>query len=300
MAFYAFIKFKVLRGRTIVFVDTIFEAYKIKIFLETFFIRSAVVNPEATKTHRKSAVRYFHAGQYDIIILIRMKYSYKLKLNSVENVVNFTTPQNINDYNSCFQKLSVENGSVLTLTYSIDAKVHEDSEYMYMYGLVKKMLKRYDRSLFVVLPINWLELNKLKSRVDDIFCTLTSKKIKQYMSNEIKKQILNSKKLKEYFNDHEEEKDILRSSVESNYKYRFMNNNLDYVPDYLMPKSLIFTEIEKELETFEPSQPKMKSNLYDLPNDLPLIHHLKHLPQRAKPKANFTRDNPEVTGKSPK
>jgi len=55
-------------------------------------IRTAVVNPEAMKISRKSAIRYFHAGQYDIIILIRMKYSFKLKTSQIVNVVNFTTP----------------------------------------------------------------------------------------------------------------------------------------------------------------------------------------------------------------
>lgn len=292
---YSFLKLRVIRERTLIFVDNIYEAYKLKIFLEKFFIRSAVVNPEATKLHRKSAVRYFQSGQYDLLILIRMKYSFKLRLNSVHNVINFTTPQNIQDYDSAFKKLNVENGSVLTLTYSDGAQVVNNDEYKYMYSLVKKMLKRFDRSLFVVLPINWLEVNKLKSRVDDIFCTLTAKKIKEYMSNEIKKQILNSKKLKEYFDEHEDEKEILRASVDSNYKFRFLNNNLDFVPDYLMPESLIMSEIEKELNTFKPSQPKMQTSLHELPNDLPFIHNLKNLPKRAKAKVE-RYDNPDITG----
>jgi superfamily II DNA/RNA helicase len=293
---YSFIKFKVFRGRTLIFVDSAFYGYKIKIFLEKFHIRCAVLNPEGTKTHRKSAVRYFHTGQYDILILPRMRYSFKLKLNNVTTVVNFSTPDNIVDYDSSFKKLNVENGSIVTFTYSKDARVHDKSEYDYMYGLVKKQLKRYDRSLFVVLPINWLEVNRLKSRIDDIFCTLTSKKVKEYMANEIKKQILTNKRLKEYFDEHVEEKEILRSSVDSNYKYRFMNNNLDFVPDYLAPKSMILSEIEKELETFTPSQPKMKSSLHDLPNDLPFIHNLKNLPKANRVKANIKHENPELLG----
>ena len=60
------------------FLSTLCSVDKIKIFMKKLAIRTAVVNPEAMKISRKSAIRYFHAGQYDIIILIRMKYSFKL------------------------------------------------------------------------------------------------------------------------------------------------------------------------------------------------------------------------------
>lgn len=152
--------------------------------MEKFAIRTAVVNPEATKISRKSAIRYFHAGQYDILILIRMKYSFKLKISQIVNVVNFTTPQNIQDYNSAVKKLGFDNSSVLTLTYKESSSVHENAEYIW--NLTKKMVKKYGRSLFVFLPIDWTEVNRLKSRVDDILSTLTNKKIKQYIGNEIK------------------------------------------------------------------------------------------------------------------
>ncbi len=140
-----------------VFVDTLYEAYKVKVFLEKFQIRAAVVNPVATKVYRKSAVRYFHAGQYDILVLIRMKYSYKLKTNQIVNVVNFTVPQNIQDYSLAARKINFDNGSVITLAYNEGAKVHENLEHKYLENLTKKMVKKHDKSLFVSLPIDWTE-----------------------------------------------------------------------------------------------------------------------------------------------
>ena len=282
LIFYTLVKFNVLKGRTLLFVDTLYEAYKVKIFWEKFYIRWAIMNPESTKINRKSAFRYFHAGQYDILILIRMKYSYKLRTNGIVNVVNFTTPQNIQDYTKAANKLDFENGSVLTLTYSEKSNVHENKEDKYLLNIIKKMKKRYGRSLLVTLPIDWLEVNKLKSRIDDIHCTLTNKKVKTYMSNEIKKQILSSKKLKEYFNEHGEEKEILKSSIESDYSYRYMHKNLDYLPNYLYPKSIIKSQIEMEIDGVDNKQ--NSSSIQGLTSDLLFVQNLNNIP---RPKETF-------------
>jgi ATP-dependent RNA helicase DDX56/DBP9 len=286
------VKFNVLSGRTLVFVDTLYEAYKVKIFLEKFATRAAVVNPESTKLTRKSAVRYFHAGQYDILILIRTKYSFKLKTSDIVNIVNFTTPQNIQDYSLAARKLGFDNSSVLTFTYTENAKVQDNKEHKYMESLTKKMLKKHGRSLFVTLPINWTEVNKLKSRVDDIHCTLTNKKIKNYMANEIKRQILTNKKLKEYFNEHEEEKEILRSSVASDYKYRFMNQNLDFVPDYCYPKSILISAIEKKIEGADNDQLNIAEKVQGLTGDLLIVQKLNNLPQKKETKVTYLFEDP--------
>jgi len=291
---YTMLKFNVLSGRTLVFVDNLYEGYKVKILLEKFAIRSAVVNPESTKVNRKTALRYFHAGQYDILILIRMKYSYKLRISDVVNVVNFTTPQNIQDYTQVAAKLGFDNASVVTLTYGEDSKVHDNMDHKYMESLTKKMLKRYNRSLFVDLPVDWVEVNKLKSRVDDIQCTLTNKKIKNYMSNEIKKQILSNKRLKEYFNEHEDEKAILRASLSSEYKYRFLNSNLDYVPDYCFPKSILVSAIDKKIDGQEGVQLDVAEQIVGLTNDLIIVKKLNNLPKKRGATRAFNYEEPDM------
>ncbi|CAI2360978.1 unnamed protein product [Moneuplotes crassus] len=293
LAFYTLTKFGIIQGRTALFVDTIQEAYKVKIFLEKFAIRSAVVNPEATQVYRKSAVRYFHAGQYDILILVRMKYSFKLKLSQVVNVINFTTPQNIQDYVMGANKLGFDNSSVLTFVYKEGARVYDNKEHKYLENLTKKMLKRHNRSLFVTLPIDWIEVNRLKGRVDDILCTLSSKKIKDYMGNEIKKQILNNKRLKEYFDEHQEEKDILKSSVESEYKFRFLNQNLDFVPDYLLPKHILASAIEKKIAGGKENLASA-DHITGLTNDLIFVQRLNSIPKPKVSKMTLKYEDPKL------
>ena len=155
------------------------------------------------------------------------------------------------------------------------------------------MLKRYDRSLFVMLPIDWTEVGKLKSRVDDIHCTLTNKKVKSYMSNEIKKQILTNKRLKEYFSEHQEEKDILKSSIESDYKYRFMNQNLGFVPDYCMPKNILISAIHKKI-LGDKTEPDAAELVTGLTNDLLFVQKLNNLPKPKVSKITLKYEDPKL------
>jgi hypothetical protein len=208
--------------------------------------------------------------------------------------VNFTCPQNIQDYSLAARKINFDNGSVLTLCFNEGAKVHENVEHKYLENLTKKMVRKHTRSLFVNLPIDWIEINRLKSRVDDILCTLSNKKIKEYISNEIKKQILTNKKLKEYFNDHQEEKEILRSSIESDYKFRFMNKNLDFVPDYCMPKHVLVSAIEKKISG-EADLQQTSENVQGLTNDLVIVQKLINIPKpQAVMKVNLRYEDPKT------
>ena len=102
------------------------------------------------------------------------------------------------------------------------------------------------------------------------------------MSNEIKKQILSSKKLKEYFNEHEEEKEILKSSIESEYKYRYMHKSLDHVPSYLYPKSIVKSQIEMEIDGVENKQ--NLAAIQGLTSDLIFVQNLNNIP---RPKETF-------------
>jgi len=60
----------------------------------------------------------------------------------------------------------------------------------------------------------WNELAGLKSRVEDILGQLQTKYIMQEKTNEVKQQLLSSKRLKEYFKDHPEEKEILKNDLQ--------------------------------------------------------------------------------------
>lgn len=65
---YALLKLHLIRGKTIIFVNTVDKCYKIKLFLEQFGIRTCVLNSELPSKIRCHSVNQFNLGVYDIIV----------------------------------------------------------------------------------------------------------------------------------------------------------------------------------------------------------------------------------------
>ena len=58
-------------------------------------------------------------GQYDILIAVdKEKYSDKLKVDDILNVVLFDVPRSWREYIQAAQLISYDNGSLLTLGYN--------------------------------------------------------------------------------------------------------------------------------------------------------------------------------------
>lgn len=65
---YVLFKLHLVRGKTIVFVNTVDRCYKLKLYLEQFGIPSCVLNSELPAAARCHSVAQFNQGLYDIII----------------------------------------------------------------------------------------------------------------------------------------------------------------------------------------------------------------------------------------
>jgi len=65
---YALFSLKLLKGKTIAFVNNIDKCYRLKLFLERFSIRSAVLNSELPQNSRFHIVEEFNRGVFDILI----------------------------------------------------------------------------------------------------------------------------------------------------------------------------------------------------------------------------------------
>lgn len=65
---YAMLKLKLVTGKIIVFVADVDRAYRVKLFLEQFGIRSCVLNGELPVNSRMHVVEEFTKGVYDILV----------------------------------------------------------------------------------------------------------------------------------------------------------------------------------------------------------------------------------------
>jgi len=97
------------------------------------------------------------------------------------------------------------------------------------------------------IPILWQELVKIKSRVEDIIRTLDNKTVKTEKINEFKKQLISNKRLKEYFNQHPEEKEILINDLAKNdtNKHAIMYKHLSFLPSYVIPSQIMAVSLDQ-------------------------------------------------------
>eukprot|EP01134_Creolimax_fragrantissima_P001099 CFRG1099T1 len=65
---YSMLAFKLVKGKILLFVNSINEVYKLKLFLDHFSIKACVLNSELPHNSRQHIVQEFNRGVYDIII----------------------------------------------------------------------------------------------------------------------------------------------------------------------------------------------------------------------------------------
>jgi len=68
LVIYVFLKLGLLKGKGIFFVNTIDSGYRLKLFLEQFHIRSAVLNAELPLRSRLNVIEQFNVGNFDYLI----------------------------------------------------------------------------------------------------------------------------------------------------------------------------------------------------------------------------------------
>ena len=107
----------------------------------------------------------------------------------------------------------------------------------------RKMQKTFSvANMIRCIPILWQELIKIKTRVEDVTRTLDNKTVKMEKTNEFKKQLVSNKRLKEYFNQHPEEKEILINDLQKNdisNRNKVMYKHLSHLPFYVIPQQVM-------------------------------------------------------------
>eukprot|EP00826_Nyctotherus_ovalis_P029676 TRINITY_DN2352_c0_g1_i9.p1 TRINITY_DN2352_c0_g1~~TRINITY_DN2352_c0_g1_i9.p1 ORF type:complete len:163 (+),score=46.06 TRINITY_DN2352_c0_g1_i9:303-791(+) len=91
------------------------------------------------------------------------------------------------------------------------------------------------------LPVKKRILDTFAYRIRDAVRSVTPKTIKAEKARELKKVILKNKKLKSYFEEHPQEKEILSKELSKSKidERRFIS--LRTLPDYLIPKESLLT-----------------------------------------------------------
>jgi len=266
---YSIMKLQLIKGKSLIFVNHVNRCYKLKLFLEQFGIRSCALNSELPVNSRMHVIEQFNGGVYDTIIASdekmmdqhedisndsnsnkKNKESKKPKkdkeynisrgidFRNVNNVINFDFPQSTKSYIHRVGRTArgTNRGTALSFVEKSEQDllliVEEDLKESYSY----KSKNSDDFVLFKPFKFKMDEIEGFRYRARDVLRSITTIAIKESRIKEIKNELLNSEKLKSYFEDNPREEDVLRHDKTLNVTK--LDEHLKNVPDYIIPASL--------------------------------------------------------------
>lgn len=282
---YALFKLNLIQGKSLIFVNSVDKCYRLKLFLEKFYVKSCVLNSELPQYSRVHIVDAFNRGEYDIIIATDeaisvntdvMKKKPKKKQNSgskeysasrgidfqdADNVINFDFPTTSDSYIHRIGRTARGHNSGTALSF-VTSLLEQD----YLSLLEEYLKSDVTDSGAVLKPYNFKvnEIEGFRYRVNDAYNSISRIKIKNARMKEIKGQILNSTKLKSYFEENPKDLKVLRHDktlVPTDQKPHMKN-----IPDYLVPDALKHVMLKpkrkrKKNITFHDKSKKNKDDL---------------------------------------
>lgn len=245
----ALFKLNLIRGRTIIFTNGVDKCYRLKLFLEQFDIRACILNPELPIESRIHVVDEFNRGVYSIIIASDDKstlntgqkkgkfdrdrefgVSRGIDFQFVSNVINFDFPDTVTSYIHRVGRTGRGGKDAATGTALSFVKVAEGNKF----DLVRETLG--SGAEFKPYQFKMDELDAFTYRSKDALKAVTSVAVREARVKEIKRQLLNSEKLKGFFEAHPKDYNLLRSDTELHPIRR--QQHLKHLPDYMIPATL--------------------------------------------------------------
>merc|ERR1712226_111836 len=250
----ALLKLRLLTGKTLIFTNDVDACYKVRLFLEQFGLKSIVLNAEMPHKSRLHALAQFNRGSYDIMIASdesnlkpsddstesatkkkqKAKKRQKLKefsvargvdFNDVSNVLNFDLPSSVEQYVHRVGRTArgeCSTGIALSFVHSLGD-----------HNLVAKVQEKCE-ILAQPFAFKIEEISGLRYRCGDALRAITKTAVRDARIKELKNELLNSKQLKEYFEDNPRDLQVLRHDKPlSKITQKLVN-----IPDYLIPDSL--------------------------------------------------------------
>ncbi|XP_068277504.1 probable ATP-dependent RNA helicase DDX56 [Nyctibius grandis] len=251
----ALLKLRLLRGRALLFVGTLARCYRLKLFLEQFGIAACALNSELPARSRCHVITQFNRGIYDYIVATdeeapagqpprkKRKAAAQSKgkdpeygvargidFQNVAAVINFDVPPTVESYIHRVGRTARADNPGTALTFALP----EEQE-----GLARiedALAGENGQSMLQPYKFSTDEIEGLRYRCRDAMRSVTKQAVKEARLREIKDELLNSEKLKAYFEDNPRDLHVLRH--DKPLHPAIVKPHLRNVPDYLVPPSL--------------------------------------------------------------
>uniref|UniRef100_A0A4X1UBX1 Probable ATP-dependent RNA helicase DDX56 n=1 Tax=Sus scrofa TaxID=9823 RepID=A0A4X1UBX1_PIG len=253
---YALLKLSLIRGKSLLFVNTLERSYRLRLFLEQFSIPACVLNGELPLRSRCHIIQ-FNQGLYDCVIAtdaevlgppVKGKGKQRGKgpkgerasdpeagvargidFHHVCAVLNFDPPTP-EAYIHRAGRTARANNPGIVLTFVLPT---EQSHL----GKIEELLSG-ENGAPALLPYQFRmeEIEGFRYRCRDAMRSVTKQAIREARLKEIKEELLHSEKLKTYFEDNPRDLQLLRHDLPLHPAV--VKPHLGNVPDYLVPPAL--------------------------------------------------------------
>lgn len=261
----ALLKLELVQKKALIFVNSIDTGFRLKLFLEQFGIKSAVLNSELPQNSRLHMLEEFNSGFFDYLIAIddsklekvqnepieermanrkgsrkRHKRSFDsefgvvrgIDFKNVHTVINFDMPLNPSGYIHRIGRTgrAYSTGASVSLVSPSENDVFREIRVALSGGKELDTESTKFISPFPLLTKNAVE--SLRYRAQDIAQSITKVAVKEARANELRNEILNSERLKAHFEDNPKDLELLKHDKVLSKKQP--SSHLRAVPDYLV------------------------------------------------------------------
>lgn len=258
----ALLKHELVQKKVIIFVNTIDMGFRLKLFLEQFGIRSAVLNAELPQNSRLHILEQFNAGLFDYLIAtddnqikekehiskedhiqprsskkyLRQKMDTEfgvvrgIDFKNVFTVINLDMPKDPAGYIHRIGRTgrAHNTGASVSLVSPEDAEVFE--EIKILLGDDENQDTSSHISPFPLLTKKAVEF--FRYRAEDVAKSVTKVAVRESRAQDLRNEILNSEKLKAHFDDNPKDLDLLKHDKLLSKKAP--PSHLRDVPEYLI------------------------------------------------------------------
>lgn len=257
----ALLKLELVQKKVLIFTNTIDMGFRLKLFLEKFAIRSAVLNAELPQNSRLHMLEEFNAGLFDYLIATdisqagkdqeaasekklegrKSKKRRKPKLDAefgvvrgidfknVHTVINFEMPQSAAGYVHRIGRTgrAFSTGASLSLVSPDEMEAFDE--------LKSTLADKESGDANFIAPFPLLTKNAVESlryRAEDVFRSVTSFAVRESRAQDLRNEMLNSEKLKSHFEANPRDLDLLKHDKALSKKEP--PAHLRDVPEYLL------------------------------------------------------------------
>lgn len=265
---YILLRFELFPEGTLIITDSINWAYLVATFLDRVALGpSKVFNPTHPLALRAYTVALFNAKQTRILVsttaFLQEMETNKNRISALRGVKNLVFINSSVDYSTYSDYLRLLQGesNYLTgdgnfdlnvlflvekttkLSAAEENDVDEDDEGTYLTafnGLLAAQEAAYNKVLFEPVFVEEKDVSLFTYRTDNVLQSLTPRQIKTLRAIEMNKVILKSRKMKEYFASHPNERELLLSKLGKLAQSAKKNEvKLPHeIPEYLTPSFL--------------------------------------------------------------